>query len=270
MRLAAEQSGLPVWMPERADDPAFLEQIKAAAPDLIVVASYGQFLKKALLEIPSKGVINVHPSLLPAYRGASPIQWALANGDAETGVSVLYVTPKMDAGDILAQEQASIEINDTFSTLEPRLARLGGVLLLRVLDAMTQGNASSFPQDESRVTWARKLVKEDGAVEWNQPADAIRNRLRGFDPWPGCHTWLANGALLKILELRTEISPHTDATPGTILSLAGTGPLVAAGAGTACRLLRVQPAGKAPMTGQAYACGRHLQTGDLFRPPPIT
>lgn len=260
LREVAQAYGLPLWAPERADEPSFLEDMKGLAPDVMIVASYGQFLKKALLDIPPHGTVNIHPSLLPEYRGASPIQWALANGDTETGVSVLYVTPRMDAGDILAQERADILPDDTFPLLEERLAIRGGELLVRVLREIEAGTMQPVPQDESRVTFARKLCKEDGMVDWTQPATVIRNRLRGFIPWPGSYTFQPSGDLLKLLDVRVE--KHTAAAwPGTILDISGAGPLVAAGNGTALRLLKVQPAGKAAMSGCAYACGRHVQVG---------
>jgi methionyl-tRNA formyltransferase len=258
--------GLPVFAPDDASEPAFVAQLAALKPDVIVVASYGQFLKKDLLAAPRLGTINVHPSRLPKYRGASPIQWALANGDRETGVSVLYVTPKMDAGDLLAQERFSISPEDTFGTLEPKLAALGTELLLRVLDEFRAGRTQGTPQDESQVTFARKLEKEDGRVDWSLPAETIRNRLRGFAPWPGTYTFLPGGALLKIHEAKTE-SGAAGAAPGTILEATGAGPLIATGAG-ALRLTMVQPAGKKSMLGAAFLCGHRLRTGERLGTAP--
>lgn len=250
--------GRPVFTPENASAEAFVAQLAALRPDVLVVASYGQFLKSNLLAVPRLGAINIHPSLLPKYRGASPIQWALANGDRETGVSVLRVTPKMDAGDILAQERFPIGPDDTFSTLEPQLAARGAVLLVRVLDDFRAGRTQGIPQDESQVTFARKLAKEDGLVDWSLPAEAIRNQVRGFSPWPGAYTFLPNGVLLKIHEAQPEPGPV--ALPGTVLDAAGAGPLVATGR-DALRLTQVQPAGKKAMPGAAFLCGRHLAPG---------
>jgi methionyl-tRNA formyltransferase len=252
--------GLTVFDPPSASEEAFVAQLAALKPDVIVVASYGQFLKKNLLAVPRLGTINVHPSLLPKYRGASPIQWALANGDTETGVSVLAVTPKMDAGDILAQERFSISPEDTHCLLEPKLAALGTKLLLRVLDEIRAGTQRPIPQDESQVTFARKLAKEDGQVDWSLPAETIRNRLRGFAPWPGAYTFLPGGALLKLHEVRVEAGA-AGAAPGAILEAAGAGLRVAAGVG-ALRLTTVQPAGKKPMSGAAFLCGHKLKAGD--------
>ena len=252
--------GLPVFDPPNASEDGFVAQLAALKPDVIVVASYGQFLKKNLLAVPRLGTINVHPSLLPKYRGASPIQWALANGDAETGVSVLYVTPKMDAGDVLAQERFAIRPEDTFCTLEPKLAAKGAEMLVRVLDGFRAGRTQGVPQDEAQVTFARKLAKEDGRVDWSQPAEAIRNQLRGFAPWPGAYAFLPGGLLLKLHEVKVEAGA-TGALPGTILEAAGAGPLVAAGSG-AVRLTMVQPAGKKAMPGAAFLCGHKLAAGE--------
>ena len=260
VKTLAVERGLPVLTPEDASEESFVAQLAALKPDVIVVASYGQFLKKNLLAVPRLGTINVHPSLLPKYRGASPIQWALANGDAETGVSVLYVTPKMDAGDILAQERFPILPADTYGSLEPKLAAKGGEQLLRVLDAFRAGQTQGIPQDGTQATFARKLEKEDGLVDWKLPAEAIQNRLRGFAPWPGAYTFLPGGVLLKLHEVKVEAGA-AGAAPGTILEAAGAGPLIATGK-DALRLTVVQPAGKKAMPGPAFLCGHRLHAGD--------
>ena len=182
--------------PEDASEESFVEELSALAPDVIVVASYGQFLKRNLLAAPRLGVINVHPSLLPKYRGASPIQWALANGETTTGVSVLYVTPKMDAGDILAQEAYPIDPDDTFCTLEPKLAALGMELLARVLDNFRNGQTEGRPQDESQVTFARKLTKADACVDWQLPARPSATACAGL-PLAG-RTHLAGWSVAQV------------------------------------------------------------------------
>ena len=258
VKTLAQSRRLPVFTPENASDDAFVAQLAALQPDVVVVACYGQFLKKNLLAVPRIGTINVHPSLLPKYRGASPIQWALANGETETGVSVLVVTPKMDAGDILAQEKFPISPDDDFGSLEPKLSAKGAELLVRVLDKFRAGQTQGIPQDEAQVTFARKLAKEDGLVDWSLPAEAIRNQLRGFAPWPGAYTLLPGGILLKIHGASVEAG--ASARPGTVLDTAGAGPLVATGSG-ALRLTQVQPAGKKSMLGAAFLCGHKLAVG---------
>ncbi|HAL92995.1 MAG TPA: methionyl-tRNA formyltransferase [Verrucomicrobia bacterium] len=265
VKTLAQSRHLPVFTPDNASGDDFVSQLAALQPDVVVVACYGQFLKRNLLAVPRIGTINVHPSLLPKYRGASPIQWALANGESETGVSVLYVTPKMDAGDILAQEKFTILPNDDFASLEPKLAAKGAELLVRVLDGFRAGTTQGIPQDETQVTFARKLAKEDGLVDWSLPAEAIRNQLRGFSPWPGAYTFLPGGILLKIHEAKAEAG--AGALPGTVLEAAGAGPLVATGRG-ALRLTQVQPAGKKSMPGAAFLCGHRLQVGERWGAGP--
>ena len=259
----AEAAGLRVLNPPDASAAAFVEELRALEPDVVIVACYGQMLRANVLAVPALGTINVHPSLLPKYRGASPIQWALANGDTVTGVSVLHVTPKMDAGDVLAQEPAPILPHDTMETLEPRLAKLGGELLIRVLDRFRAGHVDGVPQDEAAVTFARKLTKEDGRVRWELTAQEIHNRVRGFAPWPGAFTTLPDGTRLKLLATRAEPMPGgaAPAAPGKLLEAGGDGLLVAAGRG-ALRLVRVQPAGRKGMEGAAFARGARLQAGD--------
>ncbi len=260
VKTLAQGRGLPTFTPGNANAEDFVAQMGALKPDVVVVACYGQFLKGNLLAVPRLGTINVHPSLLPKYRGASPIQWALANGERETGVSVLTVTPKMDAGEILAQERFPISPDDTFCTLEPKLAARGAELLVRVLDGFRAGETRGAPQDDAQATFARKLAKEDGLVDWSLPAEAIRSQLRGFSPWPGAYTFLPGGMLLKIHEMEVEAGAAGGA-PGTVLETGGAGPLVATGVG-ALRLTMVQPAGKKSMPGGAFLRGHRLSAGE--------
>lgn len=249
--------GVPTLTPERIADAA--DQIAALAPDLTVVAAYGQYIPRSIISCPRLGTINIHPSLLPRYRGAAPIQWAVANGDTETGVTILDVIPRMDAGPILLQERHPIYDEDTTLTLEPRLAELGATLVLQAIEQLESGVAVRRPQDEAAVTWARKLVKTDGALDWSQPARALHNRVRGFQPWPGTYgiVW---GRRLNILATRMETA---HGAPGTILDLGRDGPLIACGA-DALRLLIVQPEGRRAMPGADYARGARLSIGQSF------
>lgn len=257
-------AGLGISVLESADvsSPEMVSTLSSLSPDVLVVADFGQFLKAHLLAVPPLGCLNVHPSLLPRYRGASPVQWALANGDAETGVCVLYVTPKMDAGDILGHCSTPILPGETAPELEARLAETGAELLLRVLESLRLGTAHPEPQDPAGVTFARKLEKEDGRIDWSAPAAVTINHWRGFTPWPGLFTTVPGGALLKVHRLRME-PLAVPAAPGTILSCDGDGPLVAA-ADAALRLLEVQPAGKTRMDGAAYCRGRPFRPGDVL------
>ena len=252
-------SGIPVLVSENASTPDMVARLRELKPDLMIVADFGQFLKRVVLEIPPRGMINIHPSLLPKYRGAAPIQWAIANGDLETGVSILYVTERMDAGDLILQERAPIRDEATTATLEPLLAELGATLLMRALDDIRAGRVRAVPQDETKVVLAPKLSKEDGRVDWPMAASAIRNRVRAFQPWPGsfCEVPEGSGHLLKLIEVRIE---KRAGEPGMVLECGGDGPLVACGEHS-LRLLEVQPEGKKPMAGAAFLCGHKLMPG---------
>ncbi len=256
----AEARGVPVMTPERIGAPDAVEEIRALRPDIIVVAAYGQYIKPDILAIPPREAINIHPSLLPKYRGASPIQWAIANGESETGVTILYVSKEMDAGDIILQERYPIGEDDTAETLTPRLAERGADLLMTSLEAIQAGRATRTPQDPDQATYVNKLEKDDGRIDWSLPAVTIRNRIRGFTPWPGCFTH-ADGVLLKIRRADVEpMSGSAGARPGSIIQCDREGPVVATGVG-ALRLLEVQPEGKNVMTGAAYLCGHALGPG---------
>jgi methionyl-tRNA formyltransferase len=258
-RLAGEL-GVEVMESGDVSSEEMAGKIAGLAPDVLVVADFGQFLKENLLAVPRFGALNVHPSLLPKYRGASPVQWTLANGDKETGVCVLYVTPKMDAGDILVQSRTAILPEETAEALEGRLAEEGARLLLEALDAIRTGTVRAVAQDPAGVTLARKLKKEDGRLDWFLPAKVLVNRWRGFTPWPGVFTTLPDGTLLKVHRMRAEEGTQ-GGEAGTVLSCEGSGPLVAAGEGTV-RLLEVQAAGKTRMDGAAFCRGRGVREGE--------
>lgn len=241
--------------------PEFVETLAKLEPDAMVVADFGQFLRKNLLAVPRWGTLNVHPSLLPKYRGASPVQWALANGDEQTGVCVLWVTPKMDAGDVLACAEERILPEDTAPTLEARLAKRGAELLVDVVRGLREGRRQGVPQATEGITFARKLTREDGYMDWHLPAVQLVQRGRGFSPWPGLFTLLPDGSVLKVHAVRAEPLPPTPGEPGQVVSCEGEGPLVMTGDG-AVRLLEVQPAGKKRMSGAAFCRGRGLRAGD--------
>lgn len=258
----AADKGVPVLTPESVSAPEIVGKLKGLLPDLLVVADFGQFLKPNVLALPPQGALNIHPSLLPKYRGAAPIQWAVANGETETGATVLYVTEKMDAGDILVQEKVPIRDEDTAATLEPLLAELGATLLVRALEMIRANQVARRPQNENEVSFAPKLSKEDGRIDWPQAAPVIRNRVRGFLPWPACFCEVPDGSghFLKVLKAGVE---DRSGIPGTVLDWSGTGPLVACGEG-ALRLLEVQPEGGKVMSGTAYVNGHKLKVGEIL------
>lgn len=259
VRELAGSLGLPVRQPEKAGAPEEIEALAALEPDLLVVAAYGQILKQALLDIAPLGAINIHPSLLPKYRGAAPIPWAIANGDSETGVAILFVTARMDAGDLILIERAPIEPDDTAGTLEPRLAVAGARLLGCALDRFASPPVPRTPQDESKVVLAPKLSKEDGRIDWALPADTIRNRIRGFHPWPGCFTTVP-GTPPVMLKIHAADVGAGSGAPGAVLEAGPKGLLVACGSDS-LRLTRVQPEGRPAMTDAAYCCGRRDLAG---------
>jgi methionyl-tRNA formyltransferase len=251
----AQERGLPVLSPEKIKDS--LPEMAALQADLFVVVAYGQYIPQSVLALPKRGAINLHPSLLPKYRGSSPIQWAVANGDTQTGVTILYVSEKMDAGDIILQRELPIRPDETSETLEPILATAGAVLLMEAVEQIRSGTVQRHPQDDAAATEVRKLTKEDGKLDWTLPAATLRNHVRGFIPWPGCYCEMPDGQRLKVLRAAVE---EKSGSPGEILDVAGNGLLVAAGEG-ALRLLEVQPAGKKVMDGASYLRGYPLVPG---------
>jgi len=249
-------SGVELLEPTNVNAEEFLEKLRRLAPDLVVVTAYGQILKPVLLALPKLGCVNVHASLLPMYRGAAPAQWAIARGDPFTGVSTMFMNEKMDEGDVILQDAVAIEPDDTGGTLLGRLAVKGAELLVKTLDLIRKGNAPRVKQDASKATYAPKLGKGDGRIDWTLPASVICNRVRAFNPWPccWCETPPGSGRTLKIL--RADAGNIAVASrPGDMVEWSGEGPLVAAGGGTAVRLVEIQPEGKKPMSGRAYVCG---------------
>ncbi len=259
VRAFADARALPVLTPEKAGDPAFIDSLRALEPDLIVLVAYGQILKRALLDLPRQGAINMHPSLLPRYRGAAPIQWAIARGERETGISIMHMSERMDAGDIILQEPFPIRADDTAGSLEPRLAARGAELLLRAVMLIREGRAPRVAQDETGVTLAPKLKKEHGRIDWRLSADEIHNRVRAFNPWPAAHFPAPGNPAEMIRVLQTSVESGMG-RPGEVLEVAGSGPLVSVGGG-ALRLLQLQPPGKNPMSGRAFLNGHQWPVG---------
>jgi len=254
VRVTAGKFGLPVRQPTKIRDE--IGALQALRPDLIVVVAYGQFLPAALLQMPPVGCINVHTSLLPRWRGAAPIQYAILNGDTITGVTTMFLTEKMDAGDIILQKSEPILPADTSGLLHDRLAKLGADLLVETVERLAAGDAPRRAQDESQVTFARKLAKEDGRVDWRKPAVEIERQVRAFDPWPGAFT-VAGNLVLKIW--RAEVVAGVGGKPGSVKD----GLVVATGR-DGLRLLEVQPAGKRRMSGAEFLRGHAV--GDFCQP----
>ncbi len=253
--------GIPVFTPAKVNEAASLDTIRAWRPDVLVVVAYGQLLKPALLDLPPLGCINVHGSLLPAYRGAAPVQWAIARGERLTGVTTMYLNECMDAGDIILTRPVAIDEEDTGGLLHDKLAVVGAEALVETLRLLRSGRAPRTPQDEAAATVAPKLKKADGQVDWAMPAGVIRNRVRAFNPWPACLCELPAGSARLVKVLRVRVEAGRAVAPGEIVESAGEGPLIQAGDG-AVRLLDVQPEGKKLMTGAAFLRGYPLRAGD--------
>ena len=211
----ALRAGLPILQPEKVRAPDFLERFRALEPDLAVVAAYGQIFSRSLLDIPRLGFINVHSSLLPAYRGSAPINWAIINGERESGVTIMQVDLEMDSGPIILQQTEPIAPDDTAATLHDRLAVLGGRLLGQALDQLSGPGWQPVAQQHELATYVPMLSKTDGLIDWSQPAAAIYNRLRGMTPWPGCFT-LLEGRILKIHAAVVRDASSGSAAPGTV------------------------------------------------------
>ena len=216
---------LPVFQPERVGDPSFLEDLKSLRPDLIVVVAYGQILTSSVLSIPPRGCVNVHASLLPKYRGAAPIARAILGGEARTGVTTMFMDKGMDTGPILLTEETEIEDSDTMGTLHDRLAKMGAHLLGRTLDGLEQGTITPRPQDSSQATYAPKVEKEEGRINWEIPARQLFNLLRAFDPRPGAFTLWGNRVLKLFLPKLVEMEAAE--IPGTVAQAAANGVRIA-------------------------------------------
>ena len=258
----ALQNKLPVLQPRRARDEAFIRELRELQPELIAVAAYGQILPKAILDLPRFGCLNVHTSVLPKYRGAAPIQWALLNGDTETGVTIMKMDEQMDTGAMLAIEKIPIRSEDNAQTLHDRLADLGAALLLKTIPDYVAGKIQPCPQPSEGVSYAPKIKKTDGQIDWRQPAVAIGNRVRAMIPWPGAFTHVADGppSLLKIWAAQVV---EQAGAPGEVLQADRHGLVLGCGTG-ALRLVCVQREGGRRMSAQEFLAGHPLHVGQKF------
>ena len=251
--------GVPVLQPERLRDPAFQEQLRALAPDLIVVAAYGKILPRSVLDLPPHGSINVHASLLPRHRGAAPIQWAILAGDRVTGVTIMAMNEEMDAGDVLLERQLPIADDDTAGTLGERLADLGAAALAEAIAGLERGTLHPRPQPVEGITFAPRIEREQGRLDWRRPADELARVVRAFAPTPSAFTTLA-GQVLKVHRAVAEPSAPTPSSPGTVLDAGPGGILVATGAGRLL-LLEVQLEGRRRLPVADFLAGRRVPAG---------
>jgi methionyl-tRNA formyltransferase len=254
VRITADRLRLPVHQPAKIKEADALMQ--AAQPDLIVIVAYGQILPKAVLDIPQLGCINVHTSLLPRWRGAAPIQYAILNGDSETGVTTMFINERMDAGDIILQRPEPVRTDDTSGLLHDRLATLGAKLLVETVGLIESGKAPRTSQDESRATYAKKISKEDGHIDWTQPAEHIERRIRAFDPWPGAYTF-SGEMMLKIW--KATVIESASGAPGEV----SPGFVIATNRGS-LRILELQPSGGKRMRAEEFLRGHRIEPGALL------
>ena len=261
VKAEAARRGIPVFQPEKAKAPESVARIAAESPDLIVVVAYGHILPPSILDIPRHGCINVHASLLPRYRGAAPINWAIARGEATTGVTIMKMDAGMDTGPMLHVRAMPIGEDDTAGTMFPKLAALGAEALAEALRKLHDGTLTETPQDNAQATYAPMLKKEHGLIDWKRPAREVRDLVRGMTPWPSAYA-IHGGKTLKILAATVV---DGGGAPGEIAAVGKDGIVVACGQG-ALRLVQVQPEGGKAMAAWAYAQGRRIAKGDRLSP----
>ncbi len=261
-RTAAECT-LPVWQPERLKDPAFLDRMAALDADVGVVAAYGRLLPQPLIDLPRLGMLNVHASLLPRWRGAAPVHRAIVAGDGVTGVTIMRVVLALDAGPMIARVSTPIEPNETSVQLEARLAAIGAEALVAVLADLEQGRTREIDQDECEATYAPKLERSDSPIDWSQPAASVHNRIRGLHPWPLASSTLRGQRLLLLRSTVADTAP-TGAEPGTIVGVRPDALEIAARPG-AIHLLELQPEGRRAMQTRDFLNGTRLTPGERFR-----
>lgn len=264
MRAAAEEMGISVLAPATANDDEVRAELAKLQADLLVVCDYGEILKSETLTVARLGGINLHASLLPKYRGAAPINWAMYYGEAETGNTVIHMTPQLDAGPTIGQVRTPIGPTETSVDLEARLADLGAELVLQAIADLASGEVKPIIQDNTQATKAPRLKKTDGEVNWSRTAIELFNQLRAFQPWPQMYTfWQKPGKEpLRLIIHGAEVAPApTDAQPGTVLPDEASGLLIATGSG-GLRLLAIQPAGKKAISASEFLRGYQIAAGD--------
>lgn len=259
----ALEAGIPVMQPQRAKDEAFIAELKALNPDIILVAAYGKLLPKAILDMPKFGCINVHASLLPKYRGASPIQWAVLNGDEKSGVTIMHMAETMDTGDIIMTKEVVLAKDETAGSLHDKLAEIGGPLLIEAMDALETGRAPRIRQNDEDATHVTMLDKTMGNLDFSKPAVQLERWIRGLNPWPTAYTKL-DGKMCKLW--KAEVLPAKEAKnvePGTVIDVLKDGFDVLTGDGV-LRVKELQLEGKRKMTAEEFLRGFSLEAGTVL------
>ena len=268
VKLLAQRERIPLLQPLKMKGPEFLQALAGWKPDLIVVAAFGRILPTVILSLPPRGCINVHGSLLPKYRGAGPIQWAIINGETETGITTMLMDEGMDTGAMLLQEAIPITADDTAGTLSPRLAELGGRLLVETIARLKADTLMPRPQDASQATLAPLLNKEDGVIDWALPATALANRVRGLSPWPGAYTTVAGGDRWTIWRTLALPGPVT-MPPGVVVAITNEAIHVATGKGVLV-VMELQPANSRRMAVSQYLAGHPVVVGLQLGEPALS
>lgn len=272
----AVSNDFPVLQPHKAKDEDFIEKLKNYNPDLIVVAAYGQILPESIINLPKHGCINVHTSLLPKYRGASPIQWAIMNGDEKTGVTIMHMDTTLDTGDIIIQEEVLIDTNETADTLHDKLAVCGGNLILEAIDLIDKGNAPRIKQDDSKASYVKTIDKSQGKIDFKLPAIQIERQIRGLNPWPSAYTFL-NGKNLKVWQAeviseevvtnsninKEDLNKLAKSAPGQVVTVEKDSLLLKTGDGY-LKLLEIQLAGKKRMKIADFIRGNKVDLGTIL------
>ena len=257
----AMEHGIPVFQPVKVREAAVVEQIAAMKPDAIVVVAFGQILPESILNIPIYGCINVHASLLPRYRGAAPMQWAIIDGEKETGITTMYMAKGLDTGDMILKEKITVDPKETGETLHDKLSVLGGPLILETLRQIEAGTAPRIPQEDAQSCYAQMLTKELGCIDWKKEAAAIERLIRGLNSWPSAYT-IWKGKTLKIWDSEV-VSYVGEEVPGTVIARDKKSFTVKCGEG-ALKILEVQLQGKKRMTAQSFLVGNQVETGMRF------
>ena len=262
VKVLAAGKALPLLQPERARNENFVQALGELRPDLIVVAAYGQILPRALLELPRYGGLNVHASLLPKYRGAAPIQWAILDDERETGVTIMKMDEGLDTGDLLATQTTRITPEDNAQTLQDRLAMMGGGLLAKTIPEYVAGTIVPRKQPQTGASYARKITKEDGRLDWTQPARSVWNRVRGLVPWPATYTFLPAQPKPQLLKIwQAAVADRAAGSPGEVLESSRNGIVVACGQ-QSLRILSLQREGGTRLSAREYLAGHPLGVGE--------
>ena len=262
IKIVAHRLNIPVLQPETTKSPVFLEELGILQPELLVVVAYGEILRKNLLSLPSRGAVNLHASLLPKYRGAAPIAWAILEGETKTGATTMFMNEGMDAGPILLQEEIEIAGSDTTETLGRKISELGATLLKRTVDLLQNNEVVPVPQDTAEITYAPKLKKEDGRVNWNHPARRISLQIRAFNPWPGTFSTI-NGMNVKFWMAQPS-SKTTDHQPGKIIYIDKDCISVACGSNSILEVFELQPESRPRMPVADFIHGYSVKPGEQF------